>query len=452
MEYKNFLQEKKHISSSDGFVPVYIPNFLFDFQKALVEFALLGGRRAIFADCGMGKTPIQLVWAENIVRKTGGKVLVLTPLSVAAQTVEESKKFGIEAYKSLDGKFPSFQKIIVCNYEKLHYFNPQDYVGVCCDESSIIKNFNGSRKGEITNFMKKIKYRLLCTATAAPNDYVELGTSSEALGHLGYMDMLSTFFKNDENSLHPAFFKSKWRFKKYAETDFWRWMTSWAKACRKPSDLGFKNDKFILQELIVKDCIVGSSPLPGKLISVSSKCWAEERKERQASLPLRCEQAAKELHKVDSGIAWCHLSAESFLLKKLINGAEEVKGGDSDERKEEIFNAFKKGQVRVLVTKPKISAFGMNWQHCADMTYFPTHSYEQYYQAIRRCWRFGQTKKVNVRLVYSESLTEIANNMKRKESVCDKMFLEFTKVMNDPLYLTSISKHKLKERVPAWVV
>lgn len=451
MSYESFLQKKRHISSNDGFVPVFMPDFLFDFQKSLVEFSVLGGRRAIFADCGMGKTPMQLVWAENIVRKTNGKVLILTPLSVASQTAEEGQKFGIEVYKSVDGIIPSTKKIIVCNYEKLKHFNPCDFVGVVCDESSIIKNFDGSRKGQITDFMKKIKYRLLCTATAAPNDYVELGTSSEALGHLGYIDMLSMFFKNDEESLHPAFFRSKWRFKRYAEIDFWRWMTSWAKACRKPSDLGFKDNKFILPSLNVQDCIVSSLPLPGRLISVSSKRWDEERKERQISLNSRCEQATKELQKTESGIAWCHLSAESTLLKKMIKGAEEVKGGDSDEKKEEVFRAFKNKEVRVLVTKPKIAAFGMNWQHCSEMVYFPTHSYEQYYQAIRRCWRFGQKKQVNVKLVYSEALTEITNNMKRKESVCNKMFSEFIKTMNNPLYLTSISKHKTKERMPAWV-
>ena len=451
MKYLNFLKQKQHISSKDGFSPIFVPDFLFDFQRELMEWAILGGRNAIFADCGMGKTPMQLVWAENIVRKTNGKVLIITPLSVAFQTVEEGQKFEIEAIQSRDGKFNKVNKIIVCNYEKLHFFDPYDFDGVICDESSIIKNFDGSRKTQITEFMKKIRYRLLCTATAAPNDYPELGTSSEALGHLGYMDMLSMFFKNDEDSLHPAFFKSKWRFKRYAEIDFWRWMASWARACRKPSDLGFKDNEFVLPKLSVSHCFVEGKKIPGKLIECHAKGWKEERQARKDSIVSRCERSAQELQKVGAGIAWCHLNDESSLLKSLLKDSVEVKGGDSDEYKEESFRLFRQGKIKILITKPKIAAFGMNWQHCSNMTYFPTHSYEQYYQSIRRCWRFGQKKQVNIKLIYPMSLEGIAKNMMRKEIACDKMFSEFIKVMNDPLYKISISNHETKERIPEWV-
>ena len=245
--YSDFIRKKSQLGGNYGFAPLVMPKFLFDFQSHLVEWALVKGRAAIFADCGMGKTPMQLVWAENVVRKENKPVLIIAPLAVSQQTVEEAIKFDIEALRSMTGIVQG-ARILVTNYERLHYFDPHDFAGVVCDESSIIKNFDGARKGEITEFMKKVRYRLLCTATAAPNDYIELGTSSEA-GYLGYMDMLNTIFKNDEDSLHPMSMGSKWRFKSHAQQDFWRWMASWARACRKPSDLGFDDRTFVLPEL-----------------------------------------------------------------------------------------------------------------------------------------------------------------------------------------------------------
>src|ERR1035437_608737 len=260
IDYKTFLDRKAQVGGDHGFDPIWLPNFLFDFQKSLVEWAVMKGRDAIFADCGLGKTPIQLVWADNVVRHENKPVLILTPLAVSAQTLQESEKFNIEAERSSNGAMKPGARIVVTNYERLHYFEPNDFAGCVCAESSILKSFDGTRRKEITEFMRKLPYRLLCTATAAPNDYIELGTSSEALGELGYTDMLMRFFKNDQNTVKPMRYTwfghprtnhpeghehtDKWLFKVHAEKHFWRWVCSWARACRKPSDLGFDDGKF----------------------------------------------------------------------------------------------------------------------------------------------------------------------------------------------------------------
>jgi hypothetical protein len=247
MEYEDFIKKKSQIDVYGGFDPIFIPDKMFDFQKDLLSWAVKKGRSAVFADCGLGKSFIELAYAENIVRKTNGNILILTPIAVGQQMLKEAEKFGIEATRSRDGKIKS--KITIANYEILHYFDSNDFVGLICDESSILKNYDGKTKQAITIFSRKLEYRLLATATAAPNDFIELGTSSEALGYLGYMDMLSKFFKNDQNNaklgrLHGQ--KMSWRLKGHAQESFWRWVTSWARAVRTPSDLGFSNDGYIL--------------------------------------------------------------------------------------------------------------------------------------------------------------------------------------------------------------
>lgn len=450
MKYDEFIDKKSQMISGDGFEYLFMPDYLFDFQKYITEKAISGGRNAVFADCGLGKTPMQLVWGENIIRKTNKPVLLMAPLSVSHQTIEESEKFKIDCFRSMDGKHTG-KKIIVTNYEKLHYFNPDDFSGVICDESSIIKNFNGSRKQSITDFMKKIKYRLLCTATASPNDYTELGTSSEALGHLGYMDMLSMFFTNNENSLHPAFIGTQWRLKPYAEKDFWRWLSSWSIACRKPSDLGFKNNDFVLPELKEIDCVIKSPARFGELFASRSNTLSEQREDCKNTIGKRCEIAAEKLSTVNSGIAWCNLNAESDLLEKLIPGSKQVRGSDSDEKKDSIFNDFKKGLIRVVVTKPRIAAFGMNWQHCNNMTYFVTHSFEQKYQAIRRCWRFGQKYPVTVYNIITDSQDIVLQNLKRKEKACLEMFESIIDQMNNSLKVKRSIIHDREMEVPVWL-
>lgn len=448
--YRDFIRNKSQMESGDGFKPLFMPDFLFDFQRMLTEWAIKTGRSAIFADCGMGKTPIQLVWAENVVRKTNGNVLIIAPLSVSSQTVQEAGKFGIEASRNYLGK--DFKtKIIVTNYERLQNFDHRDFSGVVCDESSIIKNFDGARKGEITEFMKKVRYRLLCTATASPNDYIELGTSSEALGYLGYMDMLGMFFKNDEDNLHPAFIGTKWRFKAHAQRDFWRWVSSWARACRKPSDLGFDDGQFILQQLHEVEHLIKSPARNGCLIYLPAKSLTEQREDTKLTIKRRCEKAAELLSNAPTGIAWCNLNPESDLMEKILIGAVQVSGKDSDERKEEVFMAFVNGEVKHLVTKPKIAAFGMNWQHCSTMTYFPTHSFEQYYQSVRRCWRFGQKEEVKVHLITTEAQSAVVGNMRRKSKACDEMFAQLVYFMHNSMRLDRMVEFSRASNMPEWI-
>lgn len=239
--YASFLARKAQLDDQAGFEPEWMPDFLFPFQAALVEWAVRQGRAALFADCGLGKTPMQLVWAENVRQRTGKPVLIAAPLAVTFQVETEAQKFGVDANVSRDGRVAA--GITVTNYDRLHHFDPSQFGGVVCDESSAIKAFDGGRRALVTDFLRKLPYRLLCTATAAPNDYLELGTSSEALGYLGYMDMLSRFFVNDGKVPHGHIRRGPaWRFKGHAEQPFWRWVSSWARAMRRPSDLGFSDD------------------------------------------------------------------------------------------------------------------------------------------------------------------------------------------------------------------
>src|SRR5574343_426867 len=261
MDYKDFLHGKAQLGGDHGFSPSYMPTYLFDCQAHLVEWAARKGRSAIFADCGLGKTIMELVWAENVRRHTGGNVLLLTPLAVTHQIEAEAERFGIGAKVSKDG---AAHGITITNYERLHYFKPDDFAGVVCDESSILKSFAGQRRGEITAFMRKVPYRLLQTATAAPNDYIELGTSSEALGYMGHMDMLNRFFKNDLNNSAQGRMRGeviKWRLKGHAELPFWRWVCSWARAVRRPSDLGFDDTSFMLPPLHEVEHLVETNEL-----------------------------------------------------------------------------------------------------------------------------------------------------------------------------------------------
>lgn len=449
MSYNGFISGKSQLPGKFGFDPIFTHPDAYDFQNHLIEWSLRQGRSAVFADCGLGKTLIQLVWAHNVVRKENKPVLILSPLSVSSQTVDEAAKFNMECVRSVSGEIKG--DIITTNYERIAKFSPDDFSGIVCDESSILKNFDGSRRREITEFMRKVKYRLLCTATAAPNDYLELGTSSEALGYLGHMDMLAQFFKNDEGSLHPAFIGSKWRFKHHAEGDFWRWICSWARACRKPSDLGFDDDLFELPELVENEHVVKSPTLPDALIPMLAVTLEEQRIERKMTIESRCEKAAELMDHDDYGVMWCNLNAEADLLVNLTPGAEQISGSDKDERKEDLFEAFRKGELKKLVTKPRIAAFGMNWQHCNHMTYFTDHSFEQYYQATRRLWRFGQTRPVRIDNILSESNVGVSRNLRRKAVACEQMFARMIVQMNDAMTIDRSSPHTLKMESPKWL-
>ena len=459
--YQEFIQRKAHLSAGGGFAPLWMPDALFDFQSFLVDWSLRRGRGAIFSDCGSGKTPMQLTWAENVVRKTNKPVLVLTPLAVAAQTILEAEKFGIEAVRSVDGQ--AGRGVTVTNYERLDKFNWQDFAGVVCDESSILKNFDGARRGMITDFMKKLDYRLLCTATAAPNDFIELGTSSEALGDLGHVDMLNRFFVNRNNTIDqkghwrgfsaPRSFEGQgWRFKGHAREHFWRWVCSWARAMRKPSDLGFDDSRFVLPPLEEVEHLVEARMLhPGMLFHVPPQGLQEEREEQRRTLTERCEKAAELVTGTgQQAVCWCHLNDEGNRLASLIPDAVQVSGSDSTEAKEEKFLAFTSGSIRVLVIKPKIGAWGMNWQNCSHTTVFPSHSFESYYQQLRRFWRFGQKRPVRVDIIATNSGLKVLGNLQRKARQADEMFTELVAHMNDALRIQGPTFNKEAE-VPSWL-
>ncbi len=339
--YGDFITGKSQADSDGGFEPTWMPTRLplFDFQEALTAHALRRGRFALFEDCGLGKGPQALTWAENVARHTGGRVLILTPLAVAGQFVTEGEKFGVECVRSVAGEGNA--RVTVTNYERLHHFRAEDFAGVVCDESAILKGFDGATRAAITEFMRTRPYRLLATATAAPNDYVELGTSSEALGYLGHMDMLNRFFKNEQNnSSVRGHYRTtggsvgvQWRFKGHAEQAYWRWVCSWARAIRRPSDLGFDDARFTLPPLTENVHVVKArSAREGMLFSLPAVGLAEEREERRRTLAERCELAASLV--VDTGqpaVMWCHLNDEGDTLERLVPGAIQVSGKDSDE-------------------------------------------------------------------------------------------------------------------------
>lgn len=451
VSYREFVASKSHLRGEFGFAPTYHNPHCFDYQTQLIEWALRQGRGATFADCGLGKTLMQLVWAENVHRHTNKPVIIFAPLSVSSQTVEEAEKFGIAAYRSPDGTWRAGAGIITTNYERIHHFSPDDFGGVVCDESSILKNFDGAIRAQITHFMRKVKYRAMYTATPSPNDYTELGTSSEALGDMAYMDMLQTFFKSNDDTLHPAHIGQQWRFKGHAEPHFWRWVASWARAIRKPSDLGFCDDGWTLPDLVELHHEINSAPLDGQLFAMPVRGLPQEREERRATIEPRCDLAAELLMQHDSGVAWCHFNAEADYLTSIIPGAVNLSGADSDDAKEEKFRAFKSGEIRYLVTKPKIAALGVNWQHSAACTYFDDYSYEQYYQAVRRMWRFGQKRPVTVHQIGTTSLSNVAKSRKRKAEAADAMFHQMMEHMVNAQRHRPVFTETEKPRFPAWL-
>ena len=455
MEYNEFLDRKTHIGCEHGFDPTFMPDDLFPFQRMLVEWAIRKGRAAVFADCGLGKTFIQLVWAENVARHTGGRVLIFTPLAVSLQTVGEGSKFGIEVTHRRDS-LHSGDRIVVTNYERLHHFSAEDFVAVVCDESSILKNYDGKTRIAITDFMRKRPYRLLCTATAAPNDYIELGTSSEALGELGSADMMSRFFRKTQKTFtrRQEHMSGIYALRGHAEKDFWRWVCSWSRALRKPSDVGFDDDGFKLPPLHTRHHVVkASKPREGYLFDLPAVGLQEQRSDMRRTIGERCDMVAALVNAHDRpAVAWCNLNDEGRALKRAIPGSEEVAGSDSEDRKEQMFNAFVKGDVRVLVTKPTIAGFGMNWQHCSHQTFFPSHSYEQFYQATRRSWRFGQKNDVTVDIITTDGQSDILRNLQRKSDAAEKMFSNLVTMMWRELKIVQRNECTNDMEVPTWLL
>jgi hypothetical protein len=451
MEYLNFINSKKHLLGEFGFNANFIPDCAFDFQKYVIEKSVRKGRIAVFLDTGLGKTLVQLSIAQNIVNHTNKKVLILTPLAVSFQFIKEANERNItdDIEISKDGKHT--KKIVIANYERLHYFDEKDFVCVILDESSILKNFKGKIKNSITSFIKKIPYRFLSTATPSPNDFIELGTSSEALGYMGYMDMLGKFFKNNQNSVdsNNRNIGEKFYLKPHAEKDFFAWVNQWSIMAKMPSDLGFSNEGYILPPLIVNKHIVKNK----SLISVNgqiqmyppvAKTMTEVRHEQKQTELERCEKAF-DLANNKTSVYWCNTNSESKILKSLDKEAVEILGSQSIEKKEELLIAFANGEIKRLITKAKMTSMGLNWQHCNHSVVFPTWSYEQYYQLIRRFWRFGQKKEVNIDLVISEGLTRVLQAIEQKTIKAIQLHKNLTNNVNSSFI--NVKKEFTKELI-----
>lgn len=439
MSYQDFIARKRHLIGDFGIEPDWMPDGAFDFQKYIINKATRKGRIGIFADTGLGKTLIQLAIANNIVRSTNQRVLILTPLAVAFQFVDEAHRIGIDDIAhSKAGELNA--KIVVCNYERLHLLNPDDFVCVMLDESSILKNFNGKTRDQIIAFIKRVKYRYLSTATPSPNDFIELGNSSEALGHMGYMDMLSKFFKSNQGSAdsNNRNIGEKFYLKPHAERDFFAWVNQWSIMVKRPSDLGFSDDLHILPPLhTVSHIVENDSPLTvngqGSLFAVPARTMGEVREEQKATVEGRCERAV-ELASDKTSVYWCNLNDESRLLAELDPQAVEIRGDMTVDKKEELLVAFAAGQIKRLVTKARMTGMGLNWQHCNHTVFFPTWSYEQYYQAIRRFWRFGQKHAVTCDVVISSGQERVLQALKEKTEKAVELYTSLVAAANQEFF------------------
>lgn len=431
MSYDKFIASKRVADQASGLrtVPSLNP-MLFDFQQAIVGWALRRGRAAIFADCGLGKTPMQLEWANNV----PGRCIIVAPLAVGPQTEREGAKFGVHA-KYMRQDDPT-QRIVITNYEMLENFNPGDFTGICLDESSILKSYTGKFRTYLIEQWTKVPFRTCYTATPAPNDFMELGNHAEFVGVMSRTEMLSMFFVHDGGETQ------NWRLKGHAESAFWEWMCSWSVMIRKPSDIGFSDADFSLPELKIHDRIVDDTEaLREFLFPLPASTLKERLAARRRTTEARCG-AASEIANSKNGspcILWCNLNDESAQLTKSVKGAVEVKGSDSNEQKEKCMLGFSEGTVKRLVTKPSICGWGMNWQHCADMVFVGlSDSYEQFYQAIRRCWRFEQKNTVNAYIVTANTEGAVTANIKRKERDAERMHSEMVSHMRD------ISSHEIR--------
>jgi len=442
LSYNDFIETKKFDDISSGFEidQSKINQKLFDFQNILVKWALARGRAAIFADTGLGKTAMQCEWAHQVSNHTKGSVLIIAPLCVAHQTVKEAAKFDIkvEYLREIPEK-PS--SIVITNYEMMDNFDVSKFDGIVLDESSILKHQDGKTRKRIIETCKKVPYRLSCTATPSPNDFMELGSQSEFLGVMSAVEMLAMFFTHDGGET------SKWRLKGHGESKFWEWLSTWAACIRKPSDLGFSDDLYDLPPLNIIDHVIETKkPLDGDLFMLPAQTLLERNAARRQTIDERVQVLADMVNNSDEEwLIWCHLNDESEKLAKLIHDAKDVKGSDKIDKKEQVIDSFTDGDLRVLVTKPKIAGFGMNWQHCRNVAFVGlSDSFEQYYQAVRRCYRFGQKREVNVHLISADIEGNVKKNLERKQQQHDRLSIDMVshmrKLMNEKITGTSIDK------------
>jgi len=423
MEYREFLRQKAIDDQPSGLTEIPDLNpMLFDFQADIVRWALRRGRACIFADCGMGKTPVQLEWARYI----PGNVLIVAPLAVSSQTIREAEKFHEDHIEySEHGEMPT--RVTITNYERLEHFDPANYTGIVLDESSILKSYTGKIRNEIIERFGSIPYRLACTATPAPNDFMELGNHAEFVGAMSRTEMLSMFFVHDGGETQ------KWRLKGHAESEFWRWVASWAVMIRKPSDLGYDDGKFTLPPLKVEQITIGhDEPQDGYLFPVEAQTLQERQAARRDTTEDRARAAAEMVNASDEQwLVWCDRNDESDMLRKIIPDAVEVRGSDTNAHKIASARGFADGTIRVLVSKPSMFGYGLNFQQCHNVVFVGlSDSYEQYYQAVRRCWRFGQAMPVDVRIVVSELEGAVVRNVERKEHDAMMMAEEMVKHMH----------------------
>lgn len=430
MNYEDFLKSKRFVLESSGFDidKSELNPMLYEFQKDIVRWALKKGKACIFADCGLGKTPMQLSWAHQVCTHAGGMVLILAPLAVADQTKREAEKFGYTA-KVVESQSECISGINITNYEKMDKFVANEFVGVVLDESSILKSYSGKVRTAIIQNFHSVPYKLACTATPAPNDYMEIGNHSEFCGVMTRSEMLSMFFVHDGGQT------SKWRLKGHATDVFWQWLATFSVFVDNPANIGYQVSGYDLPKLNINEIIVdGNEPIKESLT------LTERREARKESLELRCKKAAKLVNSSnEKWLVWCDLNDESARLSELISESVEVKGSDKSEYKSNSMLAFSDGTVKCLITKPKIAGFGMNWQNCHNMIFTGlSDSYEQYYQAVRRCWRFGQEKPVNVYIIISAKEGCVKENIARKQCDFQKMQSEMTELTKE------ITKKELK--------
>jgi DNA modification methylase len=428
MQYDEFLATKRQIVDRVGFdvSESDLNPMLFPFQRAVVRWALHRGRAALFMDCGSGKSPVQLDWAEKVCQHTSGNVLILCPLAVAAQTEREGRKFGI-AVTVCRSQADVQPGINITNYERLHLFDRMAFTGIVLDESSILKSYDGATRKAITDFASGIHYRLACTATPAPNDLIELTNHAEFLNINTGKEILAMYFTQDGNTTH------QWRLKGHAKEDFWRWLASWSVAMRKPSDLGYSDEGFDLPELRISHTVVDAPPSVHTLFPMEALTMAERREARRESTGDRVAATAAMVNASDEQwVVWCDLNKESEALAKAIPDAVEVQGKDTAEHKQQAAVDFASGSKRVLVSKPSIFGFGLNWQHCRNVAFVGlSDSYEAFYQAVRRCWRYGQENPVQVHVIAAETEGAVVANIQRKERQAADMFDNLTRHMKD---------------------
>jgi len=420
-EYQRLLESKRRLAPSCGLDVEPENPMLYPHQRDITRWALRKGRAAVWLECGLGKTPVALEWSRAVRDATGGRVLILAPLAVAGQFVREGRKFGVDVTIARSDDDVT-DGIVVANYERLHRFDAGQFAGVVLDESSVLKDYTAKTRNQLIRSFAETPYRLACTATPSPNDFVELGNHAEFLGVMSRTEMLSTFFVHDGGSTQD------WRLKGHAQGDFFRWLASWAVALRSPADLGYDGSSYEIPPLNTHHIVVETPKHAGtgqlSLIQTQASGLLEHRQARKSSLAMRVARAAEIVaaEPDETWLVWCDLNDESAALTKAIPGAVEVKGSDSVEHKETALAGFSDGAIRVLVSKPSIAGWGLNWQHCSRVVFVGlSHSFEQYYQAVRRTWRFGQTRPVECHIVTSDREGSVVETLKRKQADAAKL-------------------------------